>query len=495
MAGVNSACPLRVATVYPKDSSMSGESPYDWPYLGGDCVSGIPSKYVPYRLARGRFSKLDYSIANYEQVVFMYKTDEVFNLNYNAYIVKYQPGSYSVTKLGTINDPYYMEAAVFLFDLAAADMDQVSDDDGFLNDEIVMARVYRNGEDDVTTLWISILDGGLNEMVFFYIPGGIYHRLTEAMSLAIGDFNGDGSYELAVGLRMQDGATPIVQIMLFEVDNSGDEMKIVQAATKEYTHGARDIFGGKGIELEAGDFNGDGKDDLVVANSNGVMAIDVDKPKDTWEFFDKGDFASMHFSPDYPPALVSGLFKFDPAEGFSMNRLQVIKCGLTYEKKAVDCMMYIYNEDLGAYSTQEVISSEPLGGKTWAGLQPIVTSGNLYGHGFPDEKEERTDPKDQIIVSYLMTNKSGSFFYPTWLGIDPAVPEVMFRWQDTEEFGDLWGPVAALLYDADGDSYTLGDPVHMVFSNHLSLSALIQEPPKHVDYLPVDASLPDGEWD
>lgn len=53
----------------------------------------------------------------------------------------------------------------------------------------------------------------------------------------------------------------------------------------------------------------------------------------------------------------------------------------------------------------------------------------------------------------------------------------------------------AVAYDKDGDTYRLGPPAHITIENLLGLNYVIQEPPKHVDYLPTNPSDPENEWE
>jgi hypothetical protein len=51
-----------------------------------------------------------------------------------------------------------------------------------------------------------------------------------------------------------------------------------------------------------------------------------------------------------------------------------------------------------------------------------------------------------------------------------------------------------LAYDRDGDTYRLGPPVHIVVDNVIGLDCLLQEPPKHADFLPEDPLNWTGAW-
>ncbi|MEO1367196.1 MAG: hypothetical protein AAFX50_08455, partial [Acidobacteriota bacterium] len=65
-------------------------------------------------------------------------------------------------------------------------------------------------------------------------------------------------------------------------------------------------------------------------------------------------------------------------------------------------------------------------------------------------------------------------------------------WSDLNSVGVVWAqePVA---YDRDGDSVFLGAPTHYLLEHNVLPQVILQEPPKHVDYLPVDPSDWDGQ--
>ena len=61
---------------------------------------------------------------------------------------------------------------------------------------------------------------------------------------------------------------------------------------------------------------------------------------------------------------------------------------------------------------------------------------------------------------------------------------------DLQSWGDSCPKIVVAAGDFDGDSVVLGEPVHWQIQNHLDFSAVIADPPKHIDYVKDN----DGKW-
>src|SRR5439155_371138 len=84
------------------------------------------------------------------------------------------------------------------------------------------------------------------------------------LSVAVGDFNGDGKLDLAVTNRVYEGT---VSVLLGNGDGT------FQAALTSSTGGPEPFSGRYPLSVAAGDFNGDGKLDLAVAASPGISVL------------------------------------------------------------------------------------------------------------------------------------------------------------------------------------------------------------------------------
>ena len=104
-----------------------------------------------------------------------------------------------------------------------------------------------------------------NEDLLFYVPEA-YDRFGAA--LAAGDFNGDGADDLATGVPLDNGLAGFPQdnvgivVVRYGVPGSGLETGLADVVLRDTEDVApEDNFG---FALAAGDFNGDGFDDLAV---------------------------------------------------------------------------------------------------------------------------------------------------------------------------------------------------------------------------------------
>jgi hypothetical protein len=357
-------------------------------------------------------------------------------------------------------------------DVAAGDLDLVVDDKEYHHDEIVVART--SGK----SVYVDVLDLNLNILASASVPAGFQ---AQKVAVAIGDFNGDGNVEFATG---QMAPKHGYQIDVFRFTRDGNpSLEKVSTYTSDWF-----LDDPGGFDIAAGDFNGDRKDDIAVAY---YVNFDVLAADDDLNLHMK-NMSPICVAIGVEVSIVSGLFKFDPSalgNGYGIARRQLAIClrtGPPFE--ATENIAFI-----GIYAIKDNWDTDYLGNYYFIGSskrlhQTSLTAGNFIGHD-----SESGSPLMDLAFSYVATNGVSTpklKIFGLRDGTDGTLKEI-YTWA-----GQGTGPmaIAAVAYDKDGDTYRLGPPAHMVIENLIGLDYVIQEPPKHVDYLPKNPDDPEDEW-
>jgi hypothetical protein len=119
--------------------------------------------------------------------------------------------------------------------------------------------------------------------------------------------------------------------------------------------------------------------------------------------------------------------------------------------------------------------------------------GNFVGHGV---NLDQTSPTMQLALHFTCVDPWGNARSQETrvLGVGSDGTIARKRYFGYSYSKDPGIPFIAPV-DYDGDSWRLGAPVRITFSQFPKLDAVVQEPPKHVDYLPLDPRHPEGTWD
>ena len=125
---------------------------------------------------------------------------------------------------------------------------------------VAVGDLNRDGQPDLvvvkrTTASISILLGGSGGTL---VASGNYDTGTDPLSVAVGDFNGDNNPDLAVANSALFGDSPSVSVLLGNGDGTFRAAVNYAAGTSPRS-------------VAVGDFDGDEKTDLVVANYGSVV--------------------------------------------------------------------------------------------------------------------------------------------------------------------------------------------------------------------------------
>ena len=403
----------------------------------------------------------------------------------------------------------------YVYDAVTADLDGIADENGNYFDEIVVVRPYyeeQQGGSIEQNPRVLILDRNFQEIDSFRLP-----EFGTILKTAVGDFSGDGTPEIAVAVIDFHNK---VTLYIIDVDRSEKTLSFTQVCEYSETF-PKDYMD---ADFAAGDFNGDGKDDLAVTTESEVRVYSVTPSESSdWVIARKGtienDPGLTKYSLQLKLRMASGLFYLYP--GYGLNRKQL---AIVYEicnQKEMTCKLFQIHDD---YSLEMVekqtfarTTLDPPGYNLGYASSPIdVAVGNFRGHGIDGNQ---TSPLDQLAIGFWFPEAGSS---NKSLYVTPKV----YVWDlvdvDTKPGGSIttaysgenktvfctgcWPPsfdgspgllppITVAAYDCDGDSYLLGEPMHIVVDNNISLDYVIQEPPKHVDYLPKDPTNPDSDWE
>jgi hypothetical protein len=96
------------------------------------------------------------------------------------------------------------------------------------------------------------------------IPGGSENGDRFGAGLAVGNFNGDGFWDLAIGAPGENSSSGVVHVLY------GSASGLASAGTQLWSQDSSGVSGGSesgdrfGLEMAGGDFNGDGRSDLAI---------------------------------------------------------------------------------------------------------------------------------------------------------------------------------------------------------------------------------------
>ena len=251
--------------------------------------------------------------------------------------------------------PRLPDSADFM-DIAAGDLDKVPDSAGDNHDEVVV--VYASpGPNNQLAINVAVLDytqpaqappspvavttaqashtiNG-NEFATAANPTGIL-PVDNVLGVAVGDFDGDGLKEIAL-VHLENHQT--IWVTMFRYTNDGNGHRSLQEVSAA-SRAASGHFSGT-VDVAAADFDGKGKDELVVSVAEWSTATNFTQAVgfDVWQSDSNltmtktvtlgalGDATSIGF--DKPGGrkrvqVSPGLFKYDPGNGFDLNRRQFV---------------------------------------------------------------------------------------------------------------------------------------------------------------------------
>jgi len=450
--------------------------------------NGYP--YPAIKSCRGRFTRSDI-----EQVAYLIPQADSEHIILEVWDVK--DGRHSFMTTFPVSKLY---SRPDIFDIVAADLDEVADDKGNFHDEIIIARYgndktiidilkYNNKNNTLTTISTIELNAAS--------AGG--ERLA-SLAVSTGDFDGDGHLEIVLGQAVAQYSHNglIANIIHFDRKDGG----LTADVGPTWQDGAQD---GTLMDIATGDFNGDGRDEIALVTAFYLRLITVD---DDWNLQRKSLSQITNSCGAKEVKIASGLFKFDPSNGFNFNRRQLVFA--FSDCTGIRCIIWSFSNEFKIDEALAWSDIETADQSSDSGITPHfdLVVGNFIGHG-TDGKS--TSPLEQVAVSYnyyslegyncdSYNNRCTTYVNQqiTLIGIGGDLTKTATIWQGGKQEIDNRTPptpISIIALDNDGDSYILGNPAHISISDYHSLDYIIQEPPKHIDYLPVTSGVFDGKWE
>ena len=429
------------------------------------------------------------------------------------------------------------------YDIAIGDLDKHVDADTNYRDEVVVAYATQSANGDYLTPVVAVLDYTTNASAptVTWVKGSataiykwtlsIYAGRDVAvipLSVVTGDFDGDASKEIAVAYVIDWRAigVAVFRYTTTETDGVVSHALIPVSPLAFGLDKSGDSWGFQGpIDAAAGDFDGDGKDELSVAAVADAATDPQQIAVDLKTFKANDDLTMAQVSTAIPyedsasksgsifvsgVQLAAGLFKYAPSndptvDSFNINRRQ-LALATNGSSGAVDLRTLVYDANL--------TPTLPAASEGYAPYRRIPASGSPPGRlnfwlaagGFNGLRSG--DSAADMVWSLAFTTwaDNGQVLYlfdpnPSTgaLGTAPFT-KTLSTIANTSKSTSV-APVVAYDYGMPptgiqtpgvlyGDSQYLGAPVYFRIEGIPMVDYILQEPPKHVYWKITE---PDGD--
>ena len=403
-------------------------------------------------------------------------------------------------------------------DIAVGDLDRKLNGNGEYNDEIVLIfRVNDNYPGDDGDVFVAVLDNDLDMIGWSWSSELLdhprdYNGHTHAfMSVTVGDYDNDGACEIATGFRYEHAYSWNQKFLIstWQLILGSDRIWYLQAGD-HLTYMPKDdesmLCPYNMVDMTSGDFNGDGTDEFAVAVSSfqGDTAPTDLYPKAPYltifttgknlEIEEKGSWhtrLSQNVGTVRGASITSGLFKYDGAD-FTTARRQIAMSGIYNEGSNnywPNLMTFQVDDDFNPSLAGCFENSGPYDYSNDTTCIPKITAGNFKGI----DSETITE---QVAISWV-ENKQPKFGV---FDLDSSLkPYFKYKGDFNPGHPDTctcqWSSASIVAADRDGKGYYLGSPIHLEIPSFIRANYVVQEPPKHLDYIPVyDSSTRKWLW-
>jgi len=373
-------------------------------------------------------------------------------------------------------------------DVAVGDLDNFVDENGYYHEEIIVVRSALYGIAGEAVM-VDVLDYNFNILASYDFAGAY-----RDVAVTLGDFNNDHKKEIAIAMVLPAASGNFFVVKTGKLTEAAGQYALVFNSTS-----ANLIRDGYTVDITCGDFRGKGEQHIIASGGASFYVFMTDaalnlvlKHTQATDLTSSGDLRTK-------VRLVPGLFKFDAPNGYDVNRRQLAAVAM----RRTTAKLWLQFEIFDMNDTYQLVTAGPTSvnldtaSRDYKEFEVSAAAGNFVGHG---QNGDATSPVMQLAVDgmgYIDEQNNNNVWVKDVWKVSPDLKTVT----ETGYFGGIYHSSyfytshLALAIDADGDSWRLGPPVQVVMDGVVKMEGTIQEPPKHVDYLPVDPAHPEGEWE
>ncbi|MBP7864634.1 MAG: hypothetical protein KA419_01685 [Acidobacteria bacterium] len=390
--------------------------------------------------------------------------------------------------------------------LLAADVDGLVEADDSFHDEVLV--LYDHIQDGVETLRLTVLKHDLTVLATTDVtdPPPAF-RDGPSAGMATADIDANGAREIGIGYPWYSASAKLYYTRFLVYRYQEGALSCGTAAQSSfYSNAAYPVC------LAGGDFNGDGVDELFTGSMSDRYTIPYliegyavsttlapSKVASLTPYFGSSSY-NMYFTPDkFRLDLAAAWFK-DPGTTDLVTRRQlVIASGQPdwMDYYVVNAALEVVNFPL-AWSSPSVqyttIYANSVNGYYQIAPDDLkLLPGNFYG-------TLNTVPFQDLGLFITQTASSANGRQVNFVAckVDKgnlSIAQPYFKWTNLGTLSGSFPSLGVAKMDDGGRSLLLGPPTQIIMQDVLTVDYTIEDPPKHVDYLPVDPQDRDGEWE